>query len=105
MAKFWKQQRDPRRARPFGISDLPMPFGVPAAEPAAAGAARAEAHRPPGGDEFAPLVTGGEAVAGGEHGELGGDHLEILGPAVKKTANLAFGHCRERLLDFILVAA
>ena len=44
-------------------------------------------------------------VAGGECDELVGDHLEIRGRAVKKTADLAFGHGRERLFDFILVAA
>ena len=44
-------------------------------------------------------------MTGGKCDEFVGDHLEILGPAVKKTADLAFGHRRERLLDFIVVAA
>jgi hypothetical protein len=41
---------------------------------------------------------------GGKCVELVGDHLEVRSRTEKKTANLAFGHCRERLFDFILVA-
>ena len=44
-------------------------------------------------------------VTGGECDEFVGDHLEIGGRTVKKTADLAFGHGCERLLDFILAAS
>src|SRR6516162_6896366 len=42
---------------------------------------------------------------GGECDELVGDHLEIGGRTEEETADLAFGHGRECLFDFILVAA
>src|SRR5215468_3139916 len=59
--------------------------GVIAGEPTGLAAAHAVAHQPAGSDEFAPLVTGGDMVAGGECEELVGELLERLGPTVKKT--------------------
>ena len=44
-------------------------------------------------------------LTGGECDELVDDHLEIRSRTEKKTADLAFGHGRERLFDFILVAS
>jgi len=88
-----------------GSGPLQDASGVITGEPTGLAAAHVVAHQAAGADEFAPFVNGGDAVAGGECDELVGDHLEIRGRAEKKAARLTFGHCRERLVDFILVAA
>src|SRR5262249_4706231 len=58
-----------------------------------------------GGGEWGHWEGGGEGRGGGGGVGLAGKPVKTRAPAVKKTADLAFGHCRERLLDFILVAA